>query len=214
MKDLSDIIAEGLYQGLLRFEQYLAKEKGSSVATFMAPAPAEKLEVVSVAPPAEDGYPGPLRILTVDNTSDVVSLSELADEGFDMGGAVPTPKKTRKPKATVKDTIRAVAKAVAQRIKEEEASVVEDLEPVVEELEPEAEEPEPMAEEPVVEAAPADHAAFMGRVFGLVREHKNGPEAGSSLAMALIKNKFGLEKFKLAKPEQFVAILTALKEAL
>lgn len=160
MKDLSDIIAEGLYQGLLRFEQYLAKENGSSVATFMAPAPAEKLEVVSPAVPDQD-----------------------------MGGAVP--KKTKKHKATA-----AVAKVV-----------VEDPEPVVEELEPEA-------EEPAAEAAPADHAAFMGRVFGLVREHKNGPEAGSSLAMALIKNKFGLEKFKLAKPEQFVAILTALKEAL
>ena len=211
MKDLSDIIAEGLYQGLLRFEQYLAKENGSSVATFMAPAPAEKLEVVSVAPPAEDGYPGPLRILTVDNASDVVSLSELADGGFDMGGAVP--KKTRKPKATVKDTIREVAKAVAQRIKEED-SVVEEPEPVVEELEPEAEEPEPVDEELVVEAAPADHAAFMGRVFGLVREHKNGPEAGSALAMSLIKGQFGLEKFKLAKPEQFVTVLAALKEAL
>ena len=170
MKDLSDIIAEGLYQGLIRFEQYLAKENGSSVATFMAPAPAEKLEVVSPAVPDHD-----------------------------TGGAVPKKtRNTRKPKATAE-----VAKVV-----------VEDPEPVVEELEPEAEEPEPVVEELVVEAAPADHAAFMGRVFGLVREHKNGPEAGSSLAMALIKNKFGLEKFKLAKPEQFVAILTALKEAL
>ena len=179
MKDLSDIIAEGLYQGLLRFEQYLAKEKGSSVATFMAPAPAEKLEVVSPAVPDPD-----------------------------MGGAVP--KKTKKHKATA---------AVAKVVVEEPEPVVEELEPeaakvVVGEPEPVVEDLEPEAEEPAAEAAPADHAAFMGRVFGLVREHKNGPEAGSSLAMALIKNKFGLEKFKLAKPEQFVAILTALKEAL
>ena len=191
MKDLSDIIAEGLYQGLLRFEQYLAKESGSSVATFMAPAPAEKLEVVGVA---TFMAPAPEVVSPTDDERAKSTSGRPAVPDQDMGGAVP--KKTRKPKATA-----AVAKVV-----------VEDPEPVVEELEPEAE--EPAAEEPAAEAAPADHAAFMGRVFGLVREHKNGPEAGSSLAMALIKNKFGLEKFKLAKPEQFVAVLTALKEAL
>ena len=201
MKDLgqiiSEIISEGVYQGMLRYSATPAIIPATPATDFFAIASGTggALPRLSSATPATvipatlaTDLPATTATVIPATTATVIPAdSPKPTVSHDMGGAVP--RKTRK-KDTVKET------------------------PVVEEVVVEAEEVEAAPEEVVVEAAPTDHAAFMGRVFAVVQHYKDGPEAGAKVAMALIRSKFGLEKFKLAKPEQFVAILTALAEAI